>query len=83
MEYTLEINLKIDWEFTEAEPTAHDSPGYDAHISITKVTALIGKSEFELPKKLEEKLVEELEADEEIMNKLWEEYGNQNRGRDE
>lgn len=79
MEHALSINFKIDWEFTEAEPTAHDSSGYDAHISIIGVKALIGDGEYELPNELEEKVIEELEADEDLKDKLWEEHSNQTR----
>lgn len=79
MEYSLSINLKIAWEFNEAEPTAHDSPGYDAHISIIGVKALIGDGEYELPNELEEKITEELQNDEDLMEKLWQEHSNQTR----
>lgn len=79
MEFALEINLKIEWEFTEAEPTSHEYPGSEAYISIIGVKALIGKGEYELPSELEEKVVEELEADEDLMDKLWQEHGNQTR----
>lgn len=84
MEYALSIDLKIEWEFNEAEAKCFEPPypGSDAHISIVGVKALIGDGEYELPKELEEKVVEELEADEDLTGKLWDEYNNQNRGRD-